>query len=108
MSTRSNVGLALHKDVELSTETLEWLSNLADEKHECDEGTLFIMESVKWSDLDPDVTRLMMELKPYEAKYLLVDACMDYPSSDENDSGGWDDNPWRLGKFISVNLTYEA
>jgi hypothetical protein len=113
MSSRSDVAIALKSEF---TEKFEAL--LSERKWEADEtvqlkggvGKIYQYSDVRWCDLDPDVDAIETFLQECGAEnYSMVEACHDYPSSDENDRGDWTDPSFHLGKNVSVSLslTYE-
>ena len=119
MSSRSDVGIAIKKEllISLSPSIHGFLSEVAEEKHEREEGMLFVCRDVSWSQMNPAIKELYKELVNCEPSvstgvtddggYRIVEACFDYPDSDENDQGGWLDNPWKLGKYVSVSLAFD-
>lgn len=107
MSVYSDVALAVKQGINLSPESLEWLNELA-VLHVEEEGTLFVIDDVKWYDTDPNVIRLTKELDEQDDDdYLLIQACSEYPGLD-NGEGSWNDNPWRLGRVVREELYYEV
>lgn len=108
MGIRSDVGIALKKDVVLSEETMSFLAQ-ADVEYEDEEGTLYVFEYVKWyRDSYQDLINLYNDLKSQdEESYLICEACHDHPSYEsDGNSGAWYDNPWGLSVCISVSLNY--
>ena len=113
--TKNDVGIAVKAEfVEDLVKKFPWLEEhpkhvVAQDGKEV--GTLFIVEDINWNTVVPGelghtVTAALNAIG--EDNYLLVDACHDYPTSDEGDKGEWHDNPWWLSKCVSVELTYEV
>ena len=114
MGIRSDVAVALKKNVydglsEESKKTLsEWFLQPQDVTRE---GHVFFYgESLKWYyNLYDDLMQLYAELIGgpwYEDDYFIVQACHDYPGSDEGNLGGWYENPWDIYKNWSVSLEW--
>jgi len=112
MGIRSDVAVALKKNVwdNLTAEsksTLEdWFvepENVTEEGH-----VLFYVERVKWYRSYDDLVQLYAELIDVfdDEDYLIIQACHDYPESDEGNLGGWYENPWELYKNWSVSLEW--
>ncbi len=117
MGIRSDVGIALKDELvtHLQTnhpDTYQWLAQESDEVHiRRGHGKLFVIHDCKWPLIgsNPQKDALYEILDNQEChNYLIVEACHDYPSDDENDIGGWIDNPWDLRKYVTVNLSYEG
>lgn len=108
MGIRSDVGLACKKDLaKLVLERFPWVAESAEE-HTHDEGTLFHFTDIKWyRDLDEDIIALYAFLKEHDEDYLIVEACHDYPESDQGDAGSWTDNPWNVYRAVSVSISFE-
>jgi hypothetical protein len=111
MSIRSDVGVAVKKELlaklnKASRKFLKTASEHCDHK----KGTLFIFRDYNhWGQSDAKVRSLSDDLDRGEVNNLLVvEACPEYPENDENDWGGWDDNPWNLRKEVSVSLAFEG
>ena len=108
MGIRSDVGFAckteLAKEV---TEKFPWVAEQSD-KYENDEGILFHFTDIKWyRDID-DFVALYKFLKEHnEDDYLIVEACHDYPESDQGDAGNWTNNPWNVYRAVSVRIEFE-
>ena len=106
MGIRSDVGIAIKKNVQLSEDTVAWLKEYCWEELSHKDGTLYVLNGVKWYDLDPRVVNLNNELDNYNSRdYKIIEACSEFPNSGV-DSGDWDDNPWDLYKEVSVSLGY--
>jgi len=86
--------------------TYQWLAQESDEVHICrGHGKLFVIHDCKWPLIgsNPQKDAFYEVLDNQEChNYLIVEACHDY---DENDIGGWYDNPWNLSKYVTVNLS---
>ena len=108
MGIRSEVGVAVKKNVKFSEATQAMLENRSDDKLEDEEGTLYIFNDTKWyTDDDPELIQLYRELKENIEDCLVCEACNEFPSLDSvGNFGEWNDNPWDLGINISVSLSY--
>ena len=75
-----------------------------------EEGHVFFYgESLKWYyNLYDDLVELYAELIDVfdDDDYFIVQACLDYPGSDEGNLGGWYENPWDIYKNWSVSLEW--
>lgn len=109
MGIRSDVGLTIHADY-----VDEFLKNLPEGwediglnfKTEYDGHHLYVFNNTKWSDTYSYIRRFLEHLRklPLEA-YYLVEACFDYPNS-ENVEGEFVDNPFDLQSEVYVKLYY--
>ena len=116
MGIRSDVGFAI------KTEAYEKLKNsphkeavdavigMAEQTLQKDEGFLFVFRYVKWyrdqySEL-LEFYKVLDEVIESE-DFLIVQACFDYPESDDGDAGSWYDNPWNLRRHIQVDLVID-
>jgi hypothetical protein len=117
MGIRSDVGVALKKSLfselgEKHPGVIRWLEGMCDDRDigEDDGGLLYIFRSIKWYRNDyEDIVSLYSALDdcdPDHSNHKIVEACHDYPNSEEGDSGSWDDNPWNLCRNIEVTLSY--
>lgn len=107
MSTKSDCGLALHKDCltsipeELMKEIEETFS---EEKHTHPDGhVLFVGESIPNFQLDEWYEKFDKCIQ--EEHYWLIEACRDYPDNENNVRGEWMAEPFGLG--MSVRLCYD-
>lgn len=112
MGVRSDVGVALKKnvlDAMNDTQKREWLGD-CDCKYEHEEGTLFFFENRKWYiDHDPTLEEMYSWLRTQDLHDVcIVEACHDYPESDQGDLGWWNENPWNLYRVIRVSLNIES
>lgn len=109
MGIRSEVAVAVKNNVleAMSQEQIaRWFGD-CDEVLEHKEGKLFHWEGVKWyRGLDSDVDSLYEFLGQdgRENDYLVVEACHDYPESEDGNAGSWVDNPWDIYKFHTVGV----
>ena len=112
MGIRSDVAVALKKNVwdNLTAESKSTLDdwfvkpeNVTEEGH-----VLFYVERVKWYRSYDDLVQLYAELTDVfdDEDYLIVQACHDYPESDEGNLGGWYENPWEIYKNWEVSLEW--
>jgi len=112
MGIRSDVAIALKKNVfdGLSAESKSTLDDwFQGPVSETQEGhVLFYVERVKWYRSYDDLVQLYAELTDVfdDEDYLIVQACHDYPESDEGNLGGWYENPWEIYKNWSVSLEW--
>ena len=112
MGIRSDVAIALKNNVleGLSAESKktldEWFGQTSSVTKE---GVLFYEESIKWyNESYDDLIQLYAELMKFDDEdYLIVQACHDYPSSDEGDLGGWYENPWEIHRSWSVSVEWD-
>ena len=112
MGIRSDVAVALKGDVfnrlsQKSKETLDvWFGQTASVTKE---GVLFYTQGVKWyHTIYDDLVALYDELEDnfdYE-DFLIIQACHDYPQSEEGDLGDWYDNPWEIHRSWSVTVEW--
>lgn len=117
MSSRSKVAIAIRYNVweTLPEDMREWLGE-SDEVYQNEAGFLFILDDIKWpivsmiekDDSSDEVENLIRFLKTQpESDYLVVEACYDYPDSDDGDMGSWNDNPWNVRRVISVDISFD-
>jgi hypothetical protein len=108
MGIRSDVGLALRKNVTIPTAVQVQLDVLCTKRLFHQEGTLLLFKNIKWDPFYVDVDLFLRWLQEDvdNQDYLLVEACFDYPDPDAI-SGDWYDNPWNLTTHISVELRYD-
>lgn len=108
---RSDVGFACKAEIAKQIDELfPWVREEADTVSELPEGTLYHLTDVKWYyELDKEIKELYTWLKEKEAgDYLIIEACYDYPSSENGDLGDWLDNPWNMCRNISVSVAFDA
>jgi len=109
MGARSDVGLAL---TEKAVQRLKkdyanvwaWLIAKCESHGAREDAQLFLFECVKWNYEDKDVAYLYEALDGTEEEFKLVEVCLDFPTSDENDAGCWEGNPWGLCRVVSAAL----
>ena len=121
MGVRSDVGIAMKEFVyqNLSKKAkkflVEWEFDEVEvyrPERETDQdqaGRLFFTKDVKWYSHDyEDIIAFMRHLNDDhdEEDWLLLQACHDYPDSNEGDDGGWYDNPFDFTKNVSVELSW--
>lgn len=116
MSSRSKVVIAIRYSVweKISGVVRDCLDE-ADELLQKPEGFLFIFDEIRWpivlvegdiNSSDP-CEQLVGFLKTQpESDYLVVEACYDYPDSDDGDMGKWTDNPWDIRRVVSVDILF--
>ena len=122
MGVRSDVGIAMKEYVfqNLSEKAKKFLEEWGFEeqtaykseskKDEDDAGRLFMTSDVKWYHHSyEDIQAFMRHLNDDhdEDDWLLIQACHDYPESNEGDEGGWYENPFNLHKQVSVELSWD-
>ena len=78
------------------------------EKEQDDAGRLFSTTDVKWYSGYEDVTALYKHMREaHDAEdWRILQACHDYPDTDDGDDGEWYDNPFDLSKNVSVELQW--
>jgi len=107
MSMRFDIALALKRGPALDSLRNHPVLKDASETHEHEEGILFVFDDVKWSKFDQEVDDLYTKLEDYESDHFLVAASHDYPmSSEEYDSGDWEENPFELYREVRASLSY--
>lgn len=110
MGIRSDVGVALKKSLvdKLTDEQKKSWFDDATTVLEHEEGTLWVWEYVKWyADEYTSIKTMYAWLKEHDdSDYIVVEACQDYPESEDGDRGNWLNNPWCLRKIVSASLDY--
>jgi hypothetical protein len=110
MSSRSHVFFAHKVGVKLPQHISEMLvTSFEAEVLENAEGTAYNIEDVKWyPSHNTDVGELYSFLRSLErSSFIVIDACYDYPESNENDAGEWFDNPWNAHKHVRVSIEFD-
>jgi hypothetical protein len=112
MSTTSDVALAIKQELldKLSSETKENITKWFGKAREKDDGwQLFFVSNIRWSSNEDGVDNLYQELDEKDIEtvygngsYLIVEACHDYPESDDGTAGRGFNNPWKICKNVSV------
>jgi hypothetical protein len=108
MGIYSDVGFAVKKSL---------IAEL-DEKHpwvrkesnvdECEIGTLFHFQNVKWYDDDEEIKSLIHWLNQQDDEdYILIIACHDYPDDTSADMGAWVEDPWNVHRECRVSIEFE-
>jgi hypothetical protein len=109
MGTFSDVAFAIKKDSyeALSADAKNFLKEYADDTFTHEGDKLFIFNEIKWyPDDNGPIKDLIEELENFDSfTYKLIEACFDYPNSD-NQIGCWED-PWGISLNIKVSLSYE-
>ena len=121
MGVRSDVGIAMKEYVfqNLSEKAKKFLEEWGfeeqtvyqpeTEKDEDDAGRLFMTTDVKWYHHSyDDIIAFMRHLNDDhdDDDWLVLQACHDYPDSNDGDEGGWHDNPFDFTKSVSVELSW--
>ncbi len=121
MGIRSDVGIAMKEYVfqNLSEKAKKFLEEWGfeeqtvykpeNEKDEDQAGRLFMTTDVKWYHHSyEDIQAFMRHLNDDhdDDDWLLLQACHDYPDSNDGDEGGWHDNPFDFTKNVSVELAW--
>ena len=128
MGVRSDVGIAMKECVvnHLSPEARKFLEEYCFEERSTvvakdlsqegtrltkdDLGTLFATSDVKWYHQDyEDIQAFYTHLNDChdEEDYLIITACSEYPESEAGSAGEWDDNPFNLHKYTTVELSWD-
>ena len=122
MGVRSDVAIAMKEYVyeNLSPKAKKFLEEWgfeerssytpAGKKDADDAGRVLVTQDVKWYWHDYDnIIAFIKHLKDDhdEDDWLLIQACHDYPESNEGDEGGWYENPFNLHKQVSVELSWD-
>lgn len=110
MGIRSDVAVAVSAKAlrGLSDDTLRWMEADSNSRSDCTEGSFFLFTDIKWYwQSDKDIKKLYEELAAVDsAEYLVIEACHDYPSSEEGDRGDWLDNPWNIRRCVRVEISW--
>ena len=121
MGIRSDVGIAMKEYVfqNLSEKAKKFLEEWGfeeqtaykpeNEKDEDQAGRLFMTTDVKWYHHSyEDIQAFMRHLNDDhdDDDWLLLQACHDYPDTNDGDEGGWRDNPIDFTKNVSVELAW--
>jgi hypothetical protein len=109
MGTRSDVGVAISKDVlgEISVDDYAKWFGAAEDVLENDRGTLFVWKYVNWCRYTEPVMSLTAFLREQDPEdFLVVAACPEYPEDTSDNEGEWYDNPWGLCKYVSCTIEY--
>jgi len=121
MGVRSDVGIAMKEYVfqNLSEKAKKFLEEWGfeeqtvykpeNEKDEDQAGRLFMTTDVKWYHHSyEDIQAFMRHLNDDhdDDDWLLLQACHDYPDSNDGDGGEWHDNPFNLCKHVTVELSW--
>jgi hypothetical protein len=108
MSTRSDVFVAIKADLWDSVKDLSiWKSaDVAGISDDGDHG--FQFDDISWSPAyDEHLKELYSRLSQHDPSgdgHLIIEACHDYPESDDGDHGRWTSNPWGAYRQISVSI----
>ncbi len=107
MGTRSDVAIAIKAvHVEEFEAKFQALKNDADKIIERPEGKLYYFEDIKWNRYSEiDLYNWLNRIRISDG-VLIVEACHDFPESNEGDTGEWIDNPWNVGKSVSVKICF--
>ena len=121
MGIRSDVGIAMKEYVfqNLSQKAKDFLEEWGfevqtaykpeNEKDEDQAGRLLMTTDVKWYHHSyEDIQAFMRHLNDDhdDDDWLLLQACHDYPDTNDGDEGGWHDNPFDFTKNVSVELSW--
>ena len=112
MGMYSDVALAIRKEAweSLPANIQEIVFDCFDDTVDVSEcgGRLFHVTDIKWCPLsDQEIGKLLKALAKTEGcNYKLIVAHHDYPNSDNDDVGWWDENPWNICKFTTVRISY--
>jgi len=108
MGTRSDVFVAIKNELWDSLKDLS-IWECAGTQAVSPEGHRgFLFQDIKWyRDEDDELVELYNRLQASDIdgeNHWIVEACHDYPESDDGDSGNWSDNPWRARRQVSVSI----
>ena len=121
MGIRSDVGIAMKEYVfqNLSEKAKKFLEEWGfeeqtaykpeNEKDEDQAGRLFMTTDVKWYHHSyEDIQAFMRHLNDDhdDDDWLLLQACHDYPDTNDGDEGRWYNNPFDFTKNVSVELAW--
>lgn len=109
MGTRSDVFIAVKRGSKTMPADVATFLQSLDPVHEVvDEGECFFIVDVRWGLDHPCVDALYAYLGSLPTdSYLVIEACYDYPASDDGDIGQWHDNPWGARKSLSVAVAWD-
>ena len=102
MSTRSDVAIAVSKNVELTDVAKNILKN-CDKEIKIEEGVLYLFECVKWDSS----YELAQEFRSQECNdWEIREACLDHPEDESGDYGCWNDCPWdiKICRKVEINI----
>lgn len=111
MGIRSDVGIALKHSIvrELPQDVKKFLYDESEDIDSREEGVLFVFRDVKWNATYNEIKGFYEALKKFNWNdYIVVEACFDYPESDDGDAGYWSNNPWSLHRSVVVELCFET
>ena len=121
MGIRSDVGIAMKEYVfqNLSEKAKKFLEEWGfeeqtaykpeNEKDEDQAGRLLMTTDVKWYHHSyENIQAFMRHLNDDhdDDDWLLLQACHDYPDTNDGDEGGWHANPFDFTKNVSVELSW--
>lgn len=73
------------------------------------DGVMVLLKDVEWDTSDDWVASVYSFLQGQRnGDWLLLEACHDYPTDEDNDAGAWRDNPWSCRKVVSVNIEHDG
>jgi len=77
-------------------------------KLETEEGAMWIFNSIKWYKEDySEIKELYAVLQECPKDCLVVAVCPEYPGSENDDFGEWDDNPWNVYRYATASLEWD-
>jgi len=108
MGVRSDVAVLMKHRVFASMPDLaKKLLSECDEEHRDDEGVLFHFLQVKWyGGKDIDALNDALD-KEEDEDWLIIEACHDYPCTEDYSTGDWVENPWNAFKQVSVSINID-
>ncbi len=112
MGSYSDVALAIKKEAweslpeKIQAFTLDCFDDTTDVSESG--ARLFHVTDIKWRPTyDVELGEFEKALEKLDGDdYLLIVAHHDYPESEADDSGWWNDNPWNIYKFTTVGINY--
>lgn len=78
------------------------------ERYDHSDGVAYSFPYIKWYTDEGEVKELYDALAAHDDpagnNHIIIEACHDYPESDDGDHGRWTDNPWGAYRQISVSI----
>jgi len=121
MGIRSGVGLCVKREhlpegselgkiISKAFEIEDSWPNQCDAYLERPEGLLIYISQISWNPCDnlphAELVSALNDLP--DEDYLLLEACYDYPSSEENCIGEWFENPWGMRRSVLAEVRFDG